>query len=716
MARAMLFKMADSHPKAFLPHIETICKMVDDLIRMYGRIFFNTGTSEQRSFIYAVMKMLPTLVAECENKHKYQVYQMLLQVVDGSRGLIGEGQLKQIWKSLAHGINDSNEYARCGAYDAFIHFATHSYTKIVKSEFKEEVFTNLLQLVEIYCVGNRTGVIQLEDGNEKRLFLAFKYFCEQLGDAFEKHLTNIMNRLLNAFNPSNMDRTNPLVIASIVVVFELAEKLEAHLPHFTEKFTTFLTKMASKHINFYSTSKLAAVADAIGNGKFMRFFVGIALKLLQETKDHEFRAGSYAFFDAIVLKREIELDVFMPKLVLRLTSSAKLSEAEAAANVLMEKKQAISSLNLMAWRTGKAFLPYIQLCFQAVYDQLNHSDESIRQISIETVVQFVTFFFKMDKVERSQQTAAKIIPDLAKLLKTDSLAIAIAIVEAYRKLLREAAIVFIGEIKLVDALFNCVDDVMRAKLACQATTDFYDNKQLIAAALDIFVKLNKLIEPFEFAVFFVSILPILTEKLERAKQLTSENTKTFRTSIYHTLSESVRVMKAYSSTSFDALLAIFLAGMHAEHPFERRNAALGLGILMTNSTEDAKEKSAEIAQIFSKFWANERCTELVAATSATIAGIVLPELVEKLKEGAMSDQIEDTFKCFMALMKGKNAVLLNMMRPIIVIAFDLLSHNLEQTASEAIIAFLRESRIRVSQIVEQALDEFPQAANIIQTL
>lgn len=202
----------------------------------------------------------------------------------------------------------------------------------------------------------------------------------------------------------------------------------------------------------------------------------------------------------------------------------------------------------------------------------------------------------MKKIEPSQILAAKLIPEFAKILRTDSAsAIAPAVFGAYRELFRESASIFDGRMHLFNEIVNCVNDVMGVKVACQIGTDFYDNPKLIKAALEVFGECGKKMQPFEFAIYFTSILPILCEKLKSAKQTPSEhsvsyefaidhdcpyllefaddaeetqsansNSIFFRYLVYKTFVESIRRLGAYAGSSFATLFPILLFGMRDE--------------------------------------------------------------------------------------------------------------------------------------------------------
>lgn len=715
------------HTGLLISNTEIICQIVDELMATNGFITAETGTAQLRRFLGHVIQLLPKLVPACEQKHKYKVYRMLLHIVDGSKEFISDiKHIRLIWEALQIGIDDEDSYARYAAYDAFIYFATHFRVKIAGQMFKYNFYLTLLKLMEKYCVGAREGIMRLEDGNDKRLFEALNFFGSKLGVEFESHLPETMERLLNALNPSEMERTNELVLSSIGAMYDLAEEchLEPHMPKLTAKLKKYLTNMVGENAKVFSMPELAT---AIGNGKFGQYFVNIALKLFDESKSHEMRAALYTLLDAVSQKPDFDVKVFLPKMVIRMMTTVRRKEEEAGANLYVEKVQAIKSLKLVAISTGEAFAPYIQSCFNAIYIHLNHRREVIRQAAIEALAQFVIAFIQLKKVDRAQEMAAKMIPDFAKVLKSDNaLAVAVSIMSAFRKLLTESEKILKKE--SIEVLFHCLCDVLRGQTACQAGSDLFEHKELIDEALNVFLDLSKLLPLSEFAVYFDGVLPILREKLEAAKQTDAANQNHFRNTVYSILLESIRTLKANASTSFDILFPLLLSGMQAAYHRERLNAVQGFGELLLHAKENAIERAAEATEEIYKLMTYESSAEVLDATFGLIARLILdkspvtpferflPHFLNKLDVEGISDQYEHIFKYFQMLLSENNEVLIASLDAIVLLAFKRLRHEMNWTSREAIRDFLKECRNQYGHIIDQAIVGDSQAAEIVLNL
>lgn len=701
----MFEQIAEDRPESLIPHIETICIMVDEIVNGH----MSLEPWEINTFFGCVVRLLLSCVRACEDKDKYQIYKMVSQIVEGSRMI--EKHSIPIWDCLKFGLTEVDPDIRSRAEDAFISFASHCKLLLAKSGHKKSTYKNLIKILEKYCRDGRTGIVNLEEKKCEVLVDALHFFCRELGNDLHREVPTTMRLLLKEFDPSSMDRVNELVIGAIDSVFEVVTtKMEPYLPDLTEKCTTYSMNIATEFIKSFP---MEGLARAIGNGKFLWFFFGIALKLFVESGDHKLRAGFYILFDAIGQKEDIDQGAFLAKIMIRLMTSVRIKEWEAGPNSLVEKEQAIKSLKLLATRSGTDFVPYIQSCFDSVYGQLNHTELVIRQASVEALAQFVITFHQMKKTERSQQAAEKIIPDFVRMLKTErSSAMVVSILETLRKLQNEPETIYKVQNKLADGIVDCVNDVMGAKLACQADTDFYDNVNLIEAVFNVFTGLGRVMQPFEFAVYFGSILPALCEKLENAKQTKSEKAESFRGLVYRTIFESLRLVNAYASTSFDKLWPLLLAGMQTGHKLERSNSMLGLGELLLHVKEKAHGKSEQVSQEFSRVLDNEECAEVVDVACGTIARLImdnseiipveefLPKLVQKLQDGVICVQREDTFKCFSALLEKNKKVLDTFMSSIEDVALKLLPQDLSKETRVAVESFWKECRKSSADMVE----------------
>lgn len=662
--------MVPTFPELFAAHI--------------GKLYFGVSTAvvcgsvgkkeENMKFGQSILDLLPVLERHSEGNDKVTFYSMLKAIVHDFGALIREKDIPIILNCLKIGINETDATARRAAYNACMSLSSEFQMKMIQHKYSADALTNLLVIVQNVCEDNRNRKLGWQDVAQMKIFDKLRYFCGQLnrGKGIVTYAPILMERLLNALSAQNENYLSEEIIETIGVVFAMiAEKLrKPFYAELTEKLQTYLLNVFTDEIDQTLAVGLAA---AIGKDTFMEFFIGIALSLLDAQDKSALTTNLYALFGGTL---RLESTGFLPKIVMQMVWTVQMSEANAKA-FCAEKEQAINSLKSLATTTGTAFAPHISACFNAVYDQLMHSEEVIRDASIEALAQFDVLFFQLGGIGQSQEIAEKIIPKFAHILKTDSAStIAIDIFKAYRKLLCESAIVFNAKMRLFNEVFNCIDCVMAATLVCQANVDFLENMKLIHAANSVFLELANVMQPFEFAVYFNAILPVLRYQLEKASQKTSENSKSFRMLIYSTLNYSVQALKAYGSGSFDVLLSLFLCGMEDDCKEIRCNALLGLGELLHTRTSP-KRKATEVAQKLLKCLVNEKCVKVVEAACNAVCRLImtgnglislqtfLPRIVEVLKKGQIRSGRKDMFICFQMLLKQHNKVLLTILHSVV---------------------------------------------------
>lgn len=711
VAQSTLAEMVENDANLFIPFIEEIV----DIFEQNDQIL-DEHTPTLKKMMNIAMKVLPALVIG-EKKLKLAAYRII--ILDMWNRRICSSNVPVIWLCLKIGINETDEVVRKAAFGAVITFCWEFTSEIFEIDYENYVFVVLLQTVESFC-RDELFLDTDEDGYENILINSFDVFCQKLGKNFAAYLPTVMERMFNALDSSETESQINVVLESIKSVFKFAgESKLPYLPRLKEQLKIFWVRKIME-----CWERAADVAYHIDHKEFAQFSIGVALEIFDETSDHKVRTGLCVFFGNLYDSIAAE---FWPEIVSRMLRSLQIDEADVYENIAMihaEKEQAIISLERLA--TEAAFVPHINVCADAVNAQLNHPEKSIRRAAVEALTVFMLSFAQNDNVKRSQQLTAKVTLDFAFTLETDSeSANAIAVFDGYQKLLSESPIVFDGNMHLFNVVFDCISDVMRAKIACQVGNDFYANTQLISGALGVFEGLGSALQPFEFAVYFTSFLPILSDKLKSA----NKDANGFRLSVYETLSNSILVLKAYTSSSFDVLFPLLLTGLDDEYEHARAKAVAGLGNLLLFAKEEAEGKSSEVTTKLLNLLANEKDASVVGTACGAIARLImdnsavismeqlLPKMIEQLEEGRIRYPRE-VYQCYHVLLLENNQILEKSLLPIVLNGFDFLIKNmwLSTNAREAIMEFLKECRKKFGFIIDQALIMNPQATGIVQKL
>lgn len=720
-----------------------------------------TQTMDQLALYIPPEKLIPPLLAILEPAlksgnplYKKAAYLSIAVIAEGCSEAICRKYLRPLLDCVKVGITEEDPIVRNAAFFALGQFSEFLQPEI--SKFSEEILPILFQYLQNICVELRAG--KPEPKHIDRMFYALETFCENLEDAIVPYLPALLERLFETLNPNNSTKLRELSLSSVASAATAAKSnMLPFFPQLIEGLKMYLVKTDNEDIislRPQAIDTLATLARNIGKENFMPLAndtMTFALTLLDEADNDEpeLRTSLYNLLAALAEVVTVEMGSVLPKIVTRMLDSVKSSEevvTEYKENdevlntingggdktdeidiedsdgeddedddvmysvenaYLDEKEEAILALKLLAEFTGPAFTPYIQQCFEAIYIHLDHPQQCIRKVSIDALTGFVIALFQLNDVEGSKRAVSMVIPKFAELLKTDEeLPVAIGVFEAYLELLKKLKSHALVNEEMKNHIFSCVCDVMSSKVACQ----FNDNSgeedggdegeyfvALVELAGEVFPKLGEAMQPSEFALYFGRLLPTIVEKFEKAKN--NEELESDRSQVYGTLSESFQALQGYTSTWFDALLPLFLGGLHDEYEQARQNAVFGLGELVFYAEEKAFDKYTQVLQALSQVVTREEhagvldnvcgaIARLIIANSALIPlEQVLPVLVQKLPLREDFHENKAVFKSIQSLLTQNNEVLLKMLDRIILISLGVLARNECKDEGEFLISF-----------------------------
>lgn len=339
-----------------------------------------------------------------------------------------------------------------------------------------------------------------------------------------------------------------------------------------------------------------------------------------------------------------------------------------------------------------SFVPYIQPCFESIYKQLEHPQDCIRKVAIEALAQFSISLFQLNDIVGAQNIVTIIIPKYADILKTDEeFPVCLSVCEAYIQLLKSLKAHAIYSQELKDSVFTSISDVLNSKVACQFNdnTDEDENDEgeyfvaLTELAGDVLPRFGEAMQPAEFALYFLRILPVIVEKLEKAKG--NEELQSDRSFAYGTISESFQALQENTGALFDSLLPLYLDGLNDEYEQVRHNVAYGLGELVFYADDKSYAKYPQILQALSLSVAQEThpgtldniCGALarLIITNSKLVPLdqVLPVFVQKLPLREDFDENKSVYKCFQVLLTQGYESLGQVAHPIILNGLHVLS-------------------------------------------
>lgn len=339
-----------------------------------------------------------------------------------------------------------------------------------------------------------------------------------------------------------------------------------------------------------------------------------------------------------------------------------------------------------------SFTQYIQPSFEAIYKLLDHPQQSIRKVAIEALAQFTVTLFEINDVVGAQKAVAIIVPKFTEILKNDEeIPVALSVFEAYMELLKKLKHQAMYNEELKNHVFSCINDVFCSKVACQFTDNSCEEENqdeseyyvaLVESAGDLLPKLGEAMQPAEFALYFGRILPVLVEKLQKAKN--NDELQSDRSLTFGALSESFQALQGYTATWYEGLLPIYLAGLQDEYEQARHNAVYGLGELVFYADDKAYNNFPQVLQALSQMVANEEhagtldniCGALarLVITNSKLVPLeqVLPVFVQKLPLREDFHENKSIFKCFQVLLTQNDETLLKSLDRIILIGLRVL--------------------------------------------
>lgn len=325
---------------------------------------------------------------------------------------------------------------------------------------------------------------------------------------------------------------------------------------------------------------------------------------------------------------------------------------------------------------------------------LDHPQQGIRKVAIEALAQFAVTLFEVNDMAGAQKAIAILIPKFAEILKNDEeIPVALSVFEAYMQLMKKLKNQAVYTEELKNHVFSCINDVFCSKVACQFADNSGEEEDqdeseyyvaLVESAGDLLPKLGEAMQPAEFALYFGRILPILLEKLEKAKN--NEELQSDRSLTFGTLSECFQALQSYTATWFEVLLPAYLTGLQDDYEQARHNAVYGLGELVFYADDKAYDVFPQILQALSQMVAQEQhagtldniCGALarLITTNSKLVPLeqVLPVFVQKLPLREDFHENKSIFKCFQVLLTQNNETLIKSLDRIILIGLRVLAN------------------------------------------
>ena len=501
-------------------------------------------------------------------------YLSLAMVAEGCADTLRHKHLHQLLQCICQGITSEIQIIRNSALYSLGQFAEHLQPDI--SKYHTELLPVLFEYLSQTCNMVRNG--GKEPIGVDRMFYALEVFCEHLEDELLPHLPTLMDRLFAVLASHASVHMKELVISAIGAAANAArEHMVPYFQQVIELLKGYLTQDQTDDtmsLQVQSLDTLGQLSRSMGPDHFRQYAgdcMQLGLGLLERKDDPDLRRTCYLLFAALASVVKGDLAPHLPKMIdymltsLRSTDgvvtlykdeesgipttieglSESSSENEAEVDLdgdddednedvagysvensfLEEKEDTCVALREISMHCGDSFVQYLDKCADEVYKMMNYPNEEVRQAAVGTMAQFAITLARSSVPEARagfEKWIQVVVPKLSEIIRSDEeRSVAMASLEAYAELLREAGPAVLQAQGHLEAIMNCVKEVMTKKTVCQDIADEEDSgdegeaehdEMLIEYAGEIVPNLGKALGHAEFAQHFPQLLPLFANK------------------------------------------------------------------------------------------------------------------------------------------------------------------------------------------------------------
>ncbi|KAK4305040.1 hypothetical protein Pmani_023031 [Petrolisthes manimaculis] len=343
---------------------------------------------------------------------------------------------------------------------------------------------------------------------------------------------------------------------------------------------------------------------------------------------------------------------------------------------LEEKEDTCVALRELSLHCGAAFLPYMDTSGEEVYKMLNYPNEDVRQAAVGAMTQFVISLSKVTAPEANEgfrKWIQVVIPKFSELIRTDEeRSVVMACLEAYAEVLKEVGAPVLAPQGHLEAIINCVKEVMQKKTMCQDMADeagsedeeeAEHDEMLIEYAGEVVPSLGKAMGNAEYAAQFAELLPLFVNKTKKSCSVAE------RSFSLGTLAESVEALGSASGQFVSQLLPLFQQGARSEDDEIRSNSIYGLGVLGKHGSEAILSHYNNILTVLSEALSKESFPRALDNICGAVARLitanptkvpmeqVFPVVLGCLPLREDYEENSTVFECFLALYRGQHPML-----------------------------------------------------------
>ncbi|KAM6900784.1 importin-4 [Xenentodon cancila] len=672
-----------------------------------------------------------------ENPYQRKGALMCLAVLaEGCADHIRNTMLSSVLQTVCQSLSDNNQVVRSAALFAIGQFSEHLQPEV--SKYCAELMPLLL--------GYLSSLNEAKVGHVTKAFYALENFMENLGADIEPYLPTLMETMLSALNNVDNLKIKELAVSAIGAIANAAkELLVPYFPPVIESLKGFLTTTTEemRSLQTQSLDTLSVLARTIGKDVFSPLAaecIQLGLNLTDTIDDPDLRRCMYSLYSAVsTISPECltpHLSAITTVMLLALKSTEGITahleedktflllddsdddeheegnveedflEDEPETDVhdvagfsvenayIDEKEDACEALGEIAFSTGAAFQPFLESCFQEVYEMRDFPHEDVRRAAFGSMGQFCRAQHKVWKenpTEANHHALLKlldvVIPCFVETVQTErERQVVMGILETMNNVIKSCKEEVFKNPSRLKEITCVIRDVLTKKTACQGfgndDADDEDQQAEYDAMLQEFAGegiplVASAVPADKFAPFLNDLLPLIMSKTK------SSCTVADRSFAMGTIGEILQALVSVSGGRGMAgklsnrLLPVLVAGVKDSDAEVRNNSVFGLGCLAEAAGPIVISDYPMMLSVFSNMLAKESdlrvidnlCAALCRMIMSNVGAVpleqVVPALVTRLPLKEDLEENKTVFNCLALLYKHSPGLVVKLMKPIV---------------------------------------------------
>ncbi|KAM9333183.1 importin-4 [Pholidichthys leucotaenia] len=698
-----------------------------------------------------------------ENPYQRKGGLMCLAVLaEGCADHIRTKMLSSVLQTVCQSLSDNNEVVRSAAL-----FALGQFSEFLQPEVNKHC-KDLMPLL----LGYISSLNEAKVGHITKAFYALENFMENLGADIEPYLPTLMDTMLSALNNTDNLKIKELAVSAIGAIANAAkELLVPYFPPVIESLKGFLTTNTEemRSLQTQSLDTLATLARTIGKDVFSPLAeecVRLGLNLTDTIDDPDLRRCTYSLYSAVSTVDPDSLTPYLTPITTIMLLALKstegitahveedktyllldeeeedddeeerniedISEDEDETDVhdvagfsvenayINEKEDACDALGEIAFSTGPAFQPFLESCFQQVYEMRDFPHEDVRKSAFGAMGQFCQAqhkVWKANPTDENHQALLKLLDVvLVSCLETvwteTERQVVMGILEAMNGIIKTCKEeVFRNPSRLKD--ISCViRHVLKKKMICQDggvdETDDEDHQAEYDAMLQEIAGegiplLASAVPADTFYPFLNDLLPLIMSKAK------SSCTVADRSFSVGTISEILEALgsvpggQGVAGRLSNRLLPVLVAGVKDGDAEVRNNSVFGLGCLAQAAGPIVASDYPMMLSVFSNLLAKESdqrvldnlcaalCRMIMSNVDIVPLEQVVPALLARLPLKEDLEENKTVFSCLAMVYKHSPALVVKGITHLVAASDHVLGHkDINKETQNTLVMLMRE--------------------------